>query len=142
MTENVTLRAEKKRASDSPKAQQKEISEELSAPVACTVELQDPAHPSSLSSLVSVAEGQKGGQDPKDKCSHRALGQLSVSSSKQKEGALRAGFSQPLTLLRASTQDLWKKSLEVTSDPLQHQARTQMALQLDVQPAGLPGSLL
>lgn len=60
----------------------------------------------------------------------------------QKEGVLRAGFSQPLTLLRASTQDLWKKSLEVTSDPLQHQARTQMALQLDVQPAALPGSLL
>lgn len=38
-TENVTPRSEKKRASDSPKAQQKDISEELSAPVACPVEL-------------------------------------------------------------------------------------------------------
>ena len=69
-------------------------------------------------------------------------GQLGVGGSKQEEGALRAGLSQPLTLLKASAQDLWKKSLAVTSDPLQHRARTRMALQRDVQPAGLPGSLL
>lgn len=48
------------------------------------------------------------------------LGHLGVSGSKQEEGAFRAGLSQPLTLLRASAQDLWKKSLAVTSDPLQH----------------------
>lgn len=37
--ETMTLRGEKKRGSDSPKAQQKDISEELSGPIACTVEL-------------------------------------------------------------------------------------------------------
>lgn len=39
MRENVTLRGEKNRDSDSPKAQQKDISEELSAPVTSAVEL-------------------------------------------------------------------------------------------------------
>lgn len=39
MRENVTLRGEKNRDSDSPKAQQKDISEELSALVTCAVEL-------------------------------------------------------------------------------------------------------
>jgi len=69
------------------------------------------------------------------------LGQLGVGSTKQEDGALGARLSQSLTLLRAGAQDLWKKSLAVTSDPLQHRVRTRMALQRDVRPAGLPGSL-
>lgn len=38
MRENVTQMSEKKRGSDSSKAQRKDVSDELSAPIACTVE--------------------------------------------------------------------------------------------------------
>lgn len=140
-TENVTPRSEKKRASDSPQSPAK--GHFRGAVSSCSLPSGAVRSSTHLLPLISDFYSRgAGGRTRPPRQTPTQSAETARCQQQQKEGALRAGLSQPLTLLRASTQDLWKKSLEVTSDPLQHQARTQMALQLDVQPAGLPGSLL
>lgn len=51
--------------------------------IACTVELRDSPHLSSLTPLIPIAEREKGRQDPEYKCPHTVMGQLGVGGRRK-----------------------------------------------------------